>query len=132
MTDPRQGVAAPSGQKRRNLVAWFSTTAVVLVVVGTLFATVSFRKTADEYRRVENLLLSLEQHAHELNSLEWQAIAERALDPAIAVKVQRTRAELDGILADLASRVKSVQLAINRFAALYPDCAAPSIRPPSL
>ncbi|MBI5504519.1 MAG: PAS domain S-box protein [Deltaproteobacteria bacterium] len=89
--------------RQQNLVRWLSGAAVVLVVLGATAATALFRRAADEYGDVEKRLISLDQSAHELNSLEWRAIAEKSLDAEASEHLDTARSNFESVLADLAS-----------------------------
>jgi PAS domain S-box-containing protein len=48
------------------------------------------------------LLLSLDRSAHEMNSIEWQAIARKKLDPEVSKHLEQTRAEMGTAIGGLA------------------------------
>jgi len=77
--------------------------AVSAVVLLATFSTATLLKKADEYSYLGLLVASLDGHAHALNSLEWQAIAQKKLALEVSEDLQRVRTELDDALSHLLS-----------------------------
>jgi PAS domain S-box-containing protein len=102
MKTANQNPAAASRESRRYWVGRLSIIAVVAVALGSMFAIAILREQVGEYNRVQTLLLSLDRTAHEMNSLEWQAIAKKKLDAELSENLEKTRAELATVIGNLA------------------------------
>jgi diguanylate cyclase (GGDEF)-like protein/PAS domain S-box-containing protein len=75
---------------------------VAAIAAGTIFATGLINARSDRQWEVADTVTALEAQANRLSSLEWQAVAERRVEPEAAAEVRRT-------LTDMQRGVDSLQ-----------------------
>ncbi len=74
------------------------------VALGSTVGIAGLRNQVAEYARVRMVLLSLDARGHEMDSLEWQAIAKKKLDPS----------QVDQVLVNLCVNARDTIAGVGR------------------
>ncbi len=95
--DGSQTGKATAWWSQRGAARWMFLVAAVLIGVAATAVVASFRSVADDNRRAQLALGTFREQAYRLSSIEWQAIAQRRVDPelreaAVSARTQMVRA----------------------------------------
>jgi diguanylate cyclase (GGDEF)-like protein/PAS domain S-box-containing protein len=75
-------------------------TAIIIIAASALLA-VRFQQSADGARQEQVTFAGLAERSHEMNALEWQAIAEHGVNQELATAIERARQDTNSSLDQL-------------------------------
>jgi diguanylate cyclase (GGDEF)-like protein len=101
VTYVKQEAAQQPPRSQRRILVWVPLVAALLVALVAAYLITELRSRADEDRRAVLLIERLELQAYRLSALEWQAIAERRLDPELLEEKQQASEEVSRALDEV-------------------------------
>ena len=86
---------------RRRFPLWLAVALAIAVIAASMLLAVRFQQAADFARDEQLTFAQLAASSHEMNALEWQAVAERGVDPELAAAVAGVRRDISETVSEL-------------------------------